>query len=179
MARYSDIRRGAQLQAALTAYTTYLTTARTPNLSTTNDRPVQIGAGVIPFGTDIAGDMVSVNCPQTGATRLKTLIDGVDGAKVFTAAEVTGDIEDIIGFKPARITTFENATKTKTIETSEVTGQRYLKYAGERFSAPFGRETKAGTDRMIPVFNALKAALLARTGLAVNRVSLSPEKFDF
>lgn len=179
MARYSDIRRAAQLKASLDRYTTYLSTPRTPDLNSRGDRAVQVSAGVIPFSLDIAGDMVATSAPQTGETRLKTAINAISGAKVFTGAEVTGDVDSLNAFKPARVTTFENATKTKTIATSDVTGARYLKYAGDRFSLPFGKDTKAGTEKLVDVFDAIKAALKARQNLDVNRVSVVPERYSY
>jgi hypothetical protein len=79
----------------------------------------------------------------------------------------------------ARVTTFENATRSVSVATSDVTSQRYLKYSGDRFSCAFGKATKAGTGKMVDLFDALKSALKARDGLAINRVSLTPERYAF
>lgn len=180
MGRYSDIRRAAQLNQALTNYTSYLTTPRTPNVNSRGALAAQKTIGVIPFDLDITDDYIAVRSPESGVARLQTVIDGVSGLKVFDTNELTGlTAASITGFKPARVTTFENTTRSVAVSTSDVTNQQYLKYNGDRFSCAFGRQTSAGTGKMIDLFDTLKAALKARSNLEVNRVSLVPERYRF
>ena len=180
MSRYSDIRRGAQLNQSLTRYTSYLTTPRTPNVNSRGALDAQQSVGVIPFDLDITDDYVAARSPVAGVSRLQSVIDGVSGLKVLAGNDLTGQTaQAVTGFKAARVTTFENATRGVTVATSDVTNQQYLKYSGDRFSCAFGRATAAGTGKMIDLFDALKGALKARTGLAINRVSLTPERYAF
>ena len=180
MSRYSDIRRGAQLNQALTRYTSYLTTPRTSNVNSRGALDAQQTVGVVPFDLDITGDYVAVRSPVAGVSQLKDEIDGVTGLKVLAAADLNSKTaQAVTGFKPARVVTFQNATRAVTVATSDVTSQQYLKYSGDRFSCAFGRATKTGTGKMVDLFDALKVALKARTGLAVNRVSLTPERYSF
>lgn len=175
-ARYSNIRQGRQLNDALGNYITYLQTPRTPKINSRGDRPPSQVVYVVPFGQDLATDEVTpVNSPTAGVGRLSGLINAAGtGGEVLTTlgAKTPAYVE---GFNPARLVTFENATKTKTVATSDVTKLPYLKYTGERFTCAFGRKT--ATDDLEDVFQALYAAARARTGLQVNRISLVIERF--
>jgi hypothetical protein len=136
--------------------------------------------GVIPFDLAITDDYVAARSPVAGVGRLQSVIDGVSGLKVLAGGDLTGKTaQSVVGFKAARVTTFENATRVVTTATSDVTSQRYLKYSGDRFSCAFGRATAAETGKMIDLFDSLKGVLKARGSLEINRVSLTPERYSF
>lgn len=176
MSRYSDIRRGAQLKTALDNYVQYLQTPRAPRLNTRGARAAQIRTFIVPYGIDIAADeVVPVSSPAAGYNRLQGLINSTNN----TQAEVTNDVgtktpTNVVGFSPARLVTFENATRSVTTPTSDVTKREYLKYAGTRFQCAFGR--KVAADDLYDAFQILKTAALGRPNLAVNRVSLINER---
>lgn len=178
MSRYSDIKRGQRLNQALTAYTTYLTTPRTPNLNTRGARPAQTTLYVEPYGFDIASDqIVAVRNPTEGYNQLNTLINGA-GLQSLVANALGGKTAiSRTGFTPARLITFQNNTRSVSVSTSNVTGQRYLKYSGNRYACAFGKRV-AGDD-LIDAINALRSAAKARTGFEVNRVSVTPERIKF
>lgn len=175
--RYSDIRRGAQLQQDLTNYITYLSTPRTPNVGGGDARGAQRQLYVTPFGQDIETDeTVRVQAKTTSYTALTPYIVTGNGASVETtpgAKTVIG----VNGYKPARVVWFRNTTRQVRVERSNVTNRQYLHYEGNRDSCPFGRA--AATDDQIDVFNAIKADILTATSTnAVNRVSLTREKIS-
>jgi hypothetical protein len=140
----------------------------------------QWSVGVIPFDLNITGDYVPCRSPKTGVETLQSTIDTTAGLKILAPTELTGKTpQATTGFKPARVTTFENATRLATPDLSQVTGQSYLKYTGSRYSSAFGKATKTDTGKMVDLFSALKFNLKARQNLAINRVSLTPERYAF
>jgi hypothetical protein len=178
MTRYSDIRRGAQLNEALTNYVQYLTTPRTPKTNTRGARPAQQQVFVLPYSIDLGTDqVVAVKSPTEGVNRLVPLINNTTDtqAEVLTAKGSKTPVV-IQGFSPARLVTFENTTRSVTVATSDITKSKYLKYAGDRYQCAFGK--KAANDDINDAFNILLAAAKARTGLEVNRVSMQPERIS-
>lgn len=175
MSRFSDIRRGAQLNAKLQAYITYLSTPRTPNLGTRGARDPQIQLYVVPYSFDVATDeVVPVRAPVDSWNLLSTFINGA-GAQSEAVNTLGSKVPlNSPGFRPARVIVFQNTTRSVTVTTSDITGGKYLKYAGTRHQSPFGR--KVATDDMVDGYNIIEAALKARTGFEVNRVSLQPER---
>lgn len=175
MARFSDIKQGGLLKQKLDFYTERLKNPPPRRLNSRGDRPPSRLVFLNPFGLDISTDeLVSVNNNTAGYTRLQTAINTAN-----TGAEVLGElgsktVASVGRFRPARVVTFENASKTKSTPLSGFTGQEYLKYAGQTFSCAFGR--KAQTDDQYDAANAIKAILKARSGLPVNRVSITPER---
>ena len=168
--RYSDIKRAAKLSAALTAYQAYLAKPPSPTLGAYTPRPNPKALMVTPFGLTLPTDTLAlVSANEPSFTRLGSVIGTKGGV-----AEATEKASLIVGFSPARVVTFENATKSATSATSKITNQAYRKYAGDRFSCPFGQ--KATGDKEIDVGNQIKSALRARPSLEVNRVSLTPER---
>lgn len=152
--RYSDIRRGGRLNAALTAYTNYLQTAatRVPGVGTGTARPPQVDLAIVPFNADVAtGDFWLARVSEPARALM--------GSAVATRAQATSTTvaaNRIPGYKPAKIVMFAGSG-TSTVATSAITGQRYLRYAGQTYSHPFGRAT--GTDREQEEYNAIRAAL--------------------
>lgn len=169
--RFSDIRRAAKLNAALTAYQAYLAKPPSTTLPTYKPRPDQISLGITPFGLAMgASETALVSAAEASFNALGTEI-----AKEASCAASTADSKKLIGFRPARISVFQNATKgTPSTATSKFTGQVYRVYAGDRFACPFG--AKAGTDKEIDTAKKLIAAFKARTAFEVNRVSVTPER---
>jgi hypothetical protein len=175
--RYSDIRRAAQLKAALDNYVDYLQTPRPPRLNTKGPRDNSQVVFLAPFTISVGTDeVVAARVNPAHYTKLGATINGASGAEVL-AAIGTKELIDLGQFTAARLVLFENSTRSVTVETSEVTGTQYLKYAGERYSCPFGAQ--AATDDMIDAYQAAKAAVLVAGVTAsadVKRVSLIREK---
>ena len=169
--RFSDIKRAAKLQAALTGYLEYLSTPPSTTLPTYKARPEQKALMLSPFGLTLPGTgakaLVYAGVPS--ATRLQTVVAGP-----ADIADAGNTAKKVLNFHPARVITFEDATKTVSLGTSKFTKQSYRKYGGERFAMPFGMKT-AG-DLEIDVADLLRTALKARAGLEVNRVSFTPER---
>lgn len=176
MTRYSDIKRGARLNNQLTNYIQYLSTPRTPNPNSRGARPDQNRVYVVPYGVDLGtSEVVGVNTPAAGYNRL--------AANVINTTDTQAEVADALGsktavgvsgFSPAKLVTFENATRSVTVATSDITQNKYLKYSGTRFACAFGRKT--ATDDIFDAFAKLKEVCLARTNLEVNRVSLTLER---
>jgi hypothetical protein len=100
------------------------------------------------------------------------------------AAGTGGLIDNTIGsntranlsqFRPARVVWFRNATRSVSVATSDITGTRYLKYAGQSSACAFGRGSE--NDDMVDVFNNIKDEIFSRNpSLEVNRISLTREQ---
>lgn len=174
--RYSRIRQGAQLNAALTNYINYLQTPRTPNLNSQGARNLSKIAYVTPFMVDIAVDeLCSARVNPDHYTTLQTSINGAGTGAAVTDALGGNSVVSIPKFRAARVVFFHNTTRQVTVETSDVTNQRYLKYSGDRESCPFGRNT--ATDDQMDAFLQVKAALLtAFAASEIKRVSLTRER---
>ncbi|MEM6353589.1 MAG: hypothetical protein AAF766_22795 [Cyanobacteria bacterium P01_D01_bin.14] len=175
MARYSDIRRAAQLNQALQNYINYLGTPRTPNVGGGTPRGPQQQLFIQPFGQDLPlNSRVQVQASTDSYAALSQYIVAGNGAEADTAIGANS-VVNLPKFRPARVVWFRNPTRTVQTATSGVTGQRYLKYNGDRDSCPFGRA--AADDDQMDVFNAIKADILTtNTNLEVNRVSITREK---
>lgn len=175
--RYSDIRRGAQLNDALTKYISYLQTPRVPNLNSRGARPQQQNVFVVPFNFDLATDeVIPLRASQDGVNVLATFINNAaTNAELLTTIGSKQPVSNT-GFKPAKVVYFRNTTRSVTVATSDITGRKYLKYAGDTYTAPFGRKT--ATDDQNDCFNAIKGLILAQTGFEIQRVSLQVEKLS-
>lgn len=178
--RYSRITSSARLRPALDKYLAYLagTAERPSRVGTQGPRGNTKAVYVLPFGFDLpASTSIRSSVKPADYTLLSTFINGAGtGGEVVDTT--SGDVEQRTGFTAARVVFFLNATRSITTPDSAVTGLKYLKYAGTRYSCPFGR--KAVDSDMIDAFDAIKAAILnANTGAAVKRVSLSREKYAY
>lgn len=176
MGRYfADIRRGRELNDALTAYTTYLTSPRVRRLNTRGDRAPSILVYVEPYSLVMgASEIAAVNANRAAFEILKTYLVTANDAEVVntTAADPTS----INGFKPAKVTWSRAVSKSKSTPNSRFTGRPYLKYNNvENLSCPFGRAKD--TDRYRNAAIKIKAALKAVAGFEVNRVSFREEDF--
>lgn len=176
--RYSDIRRATQLKDALDNYVAYLSTPRAPRLNTRGARDNSKVVFLAPFTTTVADtEVIQARVNPAHFTKLGALINGTGTGAEVLEANGTKNIVDLGRFSAARVVLFQNATRSVTVSTSDVTRNQYLKYAGERFSCPFGQKTT--TSDMIDAYLNVKAAVLASTSVAsaaVKRVSLIREK---
>jgi hypothetical protein len=174
--RYSRIRQGAQLNQALTNYINYLSTPRVPNVNSRGARNLNQQVYVTPFKVDVATDEVAAaRVNPDHFTRLGTLINGAGtGASVETTLGANS-VVSLPKFRAARVVYQHANTRVVSVETSDITGTRYLKYENvDRFSCPFGRNLE--NDDEGDSFLAVKAAILqAETG-EIRRVSWTREK---
>ncbi len=179
--RYSDIINSARLRPALDRYVQYLEGAvtRPSRINTQGDRAAVNPVFIYPFGLDLAtNQVITAFYSTTRDNVLVPFINAVTGINVDTTLGSNTPVERP-GFRAARVVWFRNATKTKTVGTSDVTGLQYLKYAGTRSSCPFGRDDATSPADMFDAFSSVKTALKAQQNLAVNRVSLTKESFKY
>lgn len=175
--RFSDIKRAARLKEGLDNYINYL-----QNLGTRPTRIGQLGPRnldtllyVQPFLVDVgASQFCSAQNTSDGFNELGTYINASAEAAV-TDNLGANELVQFPRFRAARIVMFRNATRSVTVERSDVTNLEYLKYAGTRLSCAFG--ATADTDDQINSFADVKAGIIAGLGGAneVLRVSLSRE----
>lgn len=176
MSRYSRIRQGAQLNQALTNYISYISTPRTPNLNSQGPRNLTATAYVTPFMIDVAADEKATSRvnPNHYSELQATINAGGTGAAV-TDTLGADSVVSLPKFRAARVVLFENATRAVTVETSDVTAQRYLKYSGSRRSCPFGRNLE--NDDQMDAFLQVKAGLMTLFSASdIKRVSLTREQ---
>lgn len=175
--RYSDIKRAAKLQQALTGYINHLQTAgsRPSKIGTKGARDLSQTVYIEPFTVGIEVDeVVQARCNPTAFTNLSAAINASTIAKV-SATLGSKAVVSFPKFSPARVVLFRNATRNVEVKPSEVTGLQYLKYTGNRFSCPFG--ATAAIDDQMDAFLDVKARLLAaNAAAATKRVSLIREK---
>ncbi len=178
-ARYSRIRQAKQLENSLTNLRLYEDTPRVRRVNSRGAREPSITVFVVPFGADVETDeVVAVRNVGIGYTALADKINAPTTQGEVTNVRGAKTIVRVAGFNSAKVVWFRNATRSVEEKISDVTKDRYLKYNGTRSSCAFGR--KATTDNQYDAFNEIKTAILT-TGptLAVNRVSLIPEKIRY
>lgn len=177
--RYATIKRAAQLTESLRNLQIYENTIRPRKVNSRGAREPSKNAYVTPFGTDIlTTEVVRVRTSVPGYTALATLINMPDNQAEVADTLGAKEIRTVGGFRPARIIWFRNATRSVITKKSDVTKDDYLKYDGDRDTCPFGRKVIA--DNQYDAFNAIKTAVLgSNAGLAVNRVSLTPERIRY
>ena len=174
--RFSDVKRGAKLKTALDNYITYLQTAgtRPSRIGTQGPRNLSVFLYVQPFTVTVAADeFLQAKATPESNTKLRTVVDGTSLAAV-TATLGANTLITLPKFRASRITYFENSTRSVSVQSSDVTGLQYLKYAGERFSIPFGAQT-ATADQTDAFLQAKAAILAANAAAAIKRVGLNRE----
>lgn len=179
--RYSDILESARLRPALDKYVQYLqgTATRPSRINTQGDRQAVNPVYIYPFALDLGvGEVIQAFYSTTRDGALTSIINAVTGIGVETTIGAK-EVVERPGFRAARVVWFRNATKTKSVGTSDVTGLQYLKYAGTRSSCPFGRDDASSPADMFDAFGEVKASLKGQANLAVNRVSLVKESFKY
>lgn len=177
--RYSDVRRGAELNKALTNYASYIQNAATrPSKrlqgGTVERRIAKQDVAVRPFSmdNDATKPKVLVKATEQGigtggglATALSTRLDVTLG----TDYRIEG------GFTPAKVSYFKPSSNTRSYVQSKVTKLYYIKYTGTTYSAPFG--AGSDTEEFETAKALVKADVLALDpGLDYRRVSISPER---
>lgn len=177
--RYSDVRRGAELNKALTNYATYIQNAATrPSKrlqgGTVGRTIVKKDVAVRPFSmdNDATKPKVLTKATEQGIstagglqTALSTRIDLDPG----TDFRLEG------GFTPAKVSYFKPTSNARTYVQSKVTKLYYIKYEGNTYSAPFGAATDAEE------FETAKAlvkddVMALDPGLNYRRISISGER---
>lgn len=175
--RYSRVRQGAQLNQAQQNYITYQSTPRIPNLNSQGPRDLSKIVYVTPFTVDLATDeVVSVRMNPAHFTRLGARVNTAGTGGQVDETPGANSVVNIGGFRSSRVVLFHNATRVVSVATSQVTQSRYLRYAGDRFSCPFGRNL--ATDDEGDVFQAIKAAILAAETGQIRRVSWTRERTE-
>jgi hypothetical protein len=162
MARYSRINQGAKLEAARLAKQAYENAAATRPSRIGQGTPLELDARVyiLPFTVKVEADeVVSAKAYNDGYTTLSALINQSTVAEVSNSLGAN-TVVNIPKFRPARVVWFRNATRSATPGTS--------------FSCPFGASVDA--NDMIDSFLDVKSRILATTGFAVSRVSLTREQ---
>lgn len=179
--RFSDIRRAGRLRPALDRYIQHLSGAATrpSRIGTQGPRGATQQVYIYPFGFDLAANQVlGARVDPAHLAVLQSFVNAPTGAGVETALGAN-DVSPISKFRAARVVLFRNQTRSVQVATSDITGLEYLKYNGDRYSCPFGRDDAASAADMHDVFQEIKGALLAVTGFEINRVSLTREKLGY
>lgn len=174
--RYSQIKRGAEYEAALNNYVDYL-----KNIETRPTKRLQGGirgarrqtlpAALRPFGADLAaGVYLSTRVGQESSQEIGQTVTG----RLFTQGANLAAATKMSGFRPAKATAFRGTGAAAYVQ-SKVTKLYYLKYTGDNFSVPFGATSDA--EEELAGGTAVKNAILTLFGAAdIKRVSISPEK---
>lgn len=175
--RYSDIKRGAELNTALQNYISHLQNLGTApsGIGTQGPRNLDKLLFVAPYTAEVgATSKLAVQNTTDGYNQLQTYINGSTFADT-TDNLGTDTLVQLPKFRASRVVLFLNSTRSVTVERSDVTNLEYLKYAGTRYSCAFG--ATADTDDEMEAFLDIKSATIAALSgaNAVCRVSLSRE----
>jgi hypothetical protein len=172
--RFSDIKRGGELNKKLTKYVAYLQNPPARRLNSQGDRDPSSPVYLTPFSLDIGTtQVVSVDANDKGYALLAPFVNQGTGSEI-TNAKGAKTVKDVGRFRAAKVNVFQNATKVKSTPNSKFTGEPYLKYTGTSYSCPFGR--KAATDDIQDAYADIRSIIRARPGFEVNRVSLQIER---
>lgn len=175
--RYSDIRRGAKLNAQLAAYAAYVNpaTPRPSRIGTRGARGLNKVVYVAPFTAQVGTDeLCAAKCkPESYTIISPAILGGTTKADVKDALG-TNSLVSFPRFRASRVVFFQNASRVVTVKNSEITNAEYLKYTGNHYSCPFG--ATIDSDDEMEAFLDVKAALLTTFATSeVKRVSLSRE----
>lgn len=174
--RYQRILEAAQYYAAIDNYIKYITDAskRKTKVGSGQNRPVSKALYIIPFGKTLAtGQMVKVSAAEptwnaiSGQSQISTRVDD-------TAPTDADNILKLGGFTPARCTVVTGRGQGK-VETSAVTGLKYLSYGGKSSSFPFGRAD--GDDTYSAATTGITTGLRATATYAAAAISFKEENF--
>jgi hypothetical protein len=174
--RYSQIKRGAEYDAALNNYITYLRNIETrPSKrlqgGTRGARRQTLPAAVRPFGVDLGS--TPYLSTRVGVDSSQELASAVSG-RLFTSGANLAAAQRIEKFRPAKASAFRG-TGAATYVQSKVTKLYYLKYTGDSFNIPFG--ATSDTEEEFAGSTVVKNAILTAFGAAdIKRVSISPER---
>lgn len=173
--RFSDVKRGARLNQALTTYLNRISNPPPPDPGSGGARPPRTIAGVRPFGLPFDSQVVLVTRPTT-LPLLETLLVPGQGADLIAAGALPQTAAKLAGFSPAKVTIQYGARSVST-PTSEFTGLPYLKYNNlTREASPFGRATQ--TDQQFETFNRIRAEYISsQAATEIKRISFQEEDF--
>lgn len=174
--RYSQIKRGAEYDTALTNYVDYLRNAATRPTKrlrggSRGARRETIPAALMPFGLDLgAGNYIRTRVSQAAVAGLGNALTN----RLFTSgANLTG-ATPLVGFRPAKVTGFQGNGAAAYVQ-SKITKLYYLKYEGDTYSAPFGALT--ATEEEGEAYGLVRAAVTTAFGASdIKRISFSPER---
>lgn len=176
--RYSDVRRGAELNKALTNYASYL-----QNASTRPSKRLQGGTversikkkevSLLPFGVDMSTEnpKFRVQATEKGLSTAGNL-----QTALATRIDVTPDANSIRNrnFTPAKVSYFK-PNGTRSYKQSKITKLYYVAYGGETYTAPFG--ATSATEEFSTGAAAVRADVLELDNtLDYRRVSVSSER---
>ncbi|NJO79168.1 MAG: hypothetical protein HC827_12035 [Cyanobacteria bacterium RM1_2_2] len=174
--RYSQIRRGAEYDAALDNYVAYIRDAATRPTKRMQGgargaRRETLQAALLPFGIDLpANTFAAARISQTSFAAIGATLTN----RTYTGATQLAAATPLAKFRPARVSAFRG-TGAATYVQSKVTKLYYLKYEGDSFTAPIGAlnaaEEEADGCRLV------RTAIQGVFGAAdIQRISFSPEK---
>lgn len=171
--KYSRIIQSARYYAAIDNYLKYITdsTKKGKNVGNGTARPPSQVLYVNPFAINlVAKQFAKVSGASPTWQSYATDMAGYAKAVLGSDEEAC----DIDNFRPARIIIKTGITTTKKIETSAVTGMKYISYGGKSTSLPFGR--RLDTESESDAFTALRDKIFPKLTAASSRVTWSKEK---
>lgn len=174
--RFSQIKRGAEYDTALTNYVDYIRNAATRPTKrlqggTRGARRETIPAALRPFGMNMAADTyIAVRASQDSVTGIGSALTN----RLFTQGTQLEAADKLSGFRPAKVTAFRGSGNAAYVQ-SKITKLYYLKYEGDSFSAPFG--ALSDTEEFETGASAVRAAIVTAFASAdIKRISFTPEK---
>ncbi|ALF51867.1 hypothetical protein ACX27_01820 [Nostoc piscinale CENA21] len=190
MGRYSDIRRGAELNAALVKLRAYEDLSRdqkqalykTQRGSLVKVKANRVKGYVEAFGftgriflpVKLLSTTQSANGTLIGTVRTAAAAEGRTNAVDFTVPSGGVLLDGLNGFKPAKLSLTERGAPVANNK-SRVTDEEYQRFDNKSVSSPFGQgtdtETYAAAVADIKAQSAIES-FLQTTG---NRVSFTPE----
>lgn len=190
MGRYSDIRRGTELAAALTklrAYEDLTTDQKQASYRAQRGTSVKVNAnrvkgyveafgftGRIYLPVKLLDDTQSANGVLIGMVRAAALADGRTNAVGFTVPTGGVLLDGLNGFRPAKVSAMARGAVVADNK-SRVTDIEYKRYDNKSVSSPFG--AGSDTETYAAAVTAIKAQTAIETflGTVGNRVSFTPE----
>lgn len=174
--RFSQIKKGAEYDSALTNYVDYIRNAATRPTKrlqggTRGARRQTVPAALLPFGMALPADtFVLVRISQPSVTGLGSALTN----RIFTQGTQLANADRMAGFRPARVQAFQGNGNATYVQ-SKITKLWYLKYEGDSFTAPFGALT--GNEEFETGASAVRNAIVTAFGAAdIKRISFTPEK---
>jgi hypothetical protein len=189
MARYSDIKRGAELNDQFVKYKDWLddtAAAKKASYAAIRAKPVDVtwereNCFILPFSsasTTVYFEAKALTAAQTSATLSKdaaTLALDLSNDYSFDTLASPAESVKIPGFRFARVIATER-TGTNGEKISRISGKPYKQYQTVSASCPFGRTSSQltlGTIRAVMLGKAAYKTFVAKPG---NRVSIIPER---
>ncbi|QYO62785.1 hypothetical protein [Leptolyngbya sp. 7M] len=174
--RFSQIKKGAEYDTALTNYVDYIRNAATRPTKrlqggTRGGRRQTVPAALRPFGMDLGENaFVLVRVSQQSVTGLGNALTN----RLFIQGTQLANADRLSGFRPARVQAFQGNGNAAYVQ-SKITKLFYLKYEGDSFTAPFGALTTA--EEFETGASAVRTAVVTAFGAAdIKRISFTPEK---